>query len=78
MDSDPNHRSAEEEMDDEHDCTESEVDQLLGPRSASGLSDSMGAVSLEVGLCVCFWYIVPPPTAQIDFEIQYVGLKMFW
>ena len=59
MDSDPNHRSAEEEMDDEHDCTESEVDQLLGPRSASGLSDSMGAVSLEVGLKLrgCVWFL---------------------
>ena len=41
----------EEDADSVQECTEAEVNDQLGPRSTSGLSDSMGAVSLEVS-CV--------------------------
>ena len=37
----------EEDADSVQECTEAEVNDQLGPRSTSGLSDSMGAVSLE-------------------------------
>ena len=44
----------EVEMEDDNgsvqECTEEDANDLLGPRSSSGLSDHLQAVSLEVGL----------------------------
>ena len=68
------HMNVEEEMEDDtsvQECTDSEVDVLLGPRSASGLSADLNAVSLEVGLSsggVCsIIYWTPPPTTKNQF-----------
>ena len=70
MDSDPI-TDLEEVMEDVQECcTDSEADVLLGPRSASGLSDEIRAVSLEVGLDsggVLYIYSLgtPPPHPKI-------------
>ena len=62
--------NVEEEMEDDtsmQECTDSEVDVLLGPRSASGLSADLNAVSLEVGLSsggVCIIIYWTPPHHQ--------------
>ena len=64
------HMNVEEEMEDDQsvqECTDSEVDVLLGPRSASGLSADLNAVSLEVGLSsggVCIIIYWTPPNHQ--------------
>ena len=74
MDSDPS-KAVDIHMEDDNnsvqECTEYEVDDLLGPRSKSGLSDSLGAVSLEVcfvfktkGVYKGVEYTSPPPTDQ--------------
>ena len=63
MDSDPI-KELEGVMEDVQECTDSETDVLLGPWSTSGLSDEIGAVSLEVGLDsggVLYKYSPPPP-----------------
>ena len=67
MDSDPI-KDLEEVMEDVQECTDSEADVLLGPRSASGLSDEIRAVSLEVGLDsggVLYIYSLDPPPPKL-------------
>ena len=52
MDKDQSYHEEEMEASDSslQECSESEVENLLGPRCSSGLSDHLRAVSLEVGL----------------------------
>ena len=76
MDSDPI-TDLEEVMEDVQECcTDSEADVLLGPRSASGLSDEIRAVSLEVGLDsggVLYIYSLGPPPPPQNFLSERKG-----